>query len=124
MSVELTVLSLDTHGKILEHVDPASLATIGATSKYWKGAASNDELWKCFCEDTGIERRGSSKPSSRTYMSWRATWVTARCVECGSTYKFNVNLGGGSFGSAYQGKTVALCDKCSSLAAAVYVYRS
>ena len=102
--------------------EPADLARCRAVCAELRRQADSESLWERHCNAAGLSRNGSARPTSRTYCSWRQTWLDARCHECGSTYAFKVNLdGGSSMASIWHGAKVPLCSECAC--AAVYCYR-
>ena len=102
--------------------DAADLARCRRACTAFKRQADDEALWEVHCDSAGLARNGSSRPTSRTYRSWRQTWLDARCVECGGTYTFKVNLDGGScMATMWHGAKVALCRDCAC--AAVHCYR-
>ena len=71
----------------LEHVHPYSvverissasvLARCRVVCTSLKRQAETDVLWEKQCRQEGLQRNGSARPSSRTYCSWRQTWLDA-----------------------------------------------
>jgi len=99
---------------LLSFAEPEALGRARRVSRGWREQAEDDAHWAAHCSALGISRNGSARPAARTYCSWRKTWLDSRCVECGGTYQFKVNLDGGSQTSGnWHGAKVALCEPCA-----------
>ena len=119
--LSLLDLSADDLLCVLRFAGAPVLARCRATCTLLKQHAEDEELWEKHCKDAGLSRNGSSRPKSRTYCSWRQSWMDGRCVECGDTYTFKVNLDGGSTSAClWHGAKVALCQECACVATFCY----
>lgn len=119
----LTDLSTDDLLCVLRFASAPELARCRQTCSTLKMEAESEDLWERHCGEAGLGRNGSSRPTSRTYCSWRQSWMDGRCVECGDTYAFKINLDGGSSSvCTWHGAKVALCRHCACVA--VFCYRS
>lgn len=118
------LLSDDLILMICEHAASASdLARCRAVCHAFRRQAEADKLWQKWCEREGLNRNGSSRPTSRTYCSWMQTYRDGRCLECGNTYVAKINLDGGSSqATMWHGAKVPLCGNCAC--AAVHCFRS
>eukprot|EP00966_Prymnesium_polylepis_P317424 7333720-Prymnesium_polylepis.2 len=98
-------------------VDGQTLLKARSVCHGWRAQGADDTLWEALCQDEGLTRAGSSRPTARTYQSWQRTWIDSRCFECAAAYMFKINLDGGStVASTFGGQKVALCARCSCLA--------
>jgi hypothetical protein len=122
MSSLLDLLDDDLLLSVISHVaSAADLARCRAVCTALRAQADDDVLWERACKKEGLERNGSARPKSRTYRSWRQTWLDARCDGCGSTYMVKVNLdGGSSSASTWHGAKVPLCKMCAFKALHTY----
>lgn len=119
----LTDFSADAIHCVLRFASASDLARVRGTCSALKLQAEDEELWEKHCGAAGLSRNGSARPKSRTYCSWRQTWLDGRCVECGDTYMFKINLdGGSSSASLWHGAKVAVCPHCACTA--VFCYKS
>ncbi len=97
MAASFSALDGDLLQLVFCHLAAADLARCRALCHALRLQAESEPLWERACIKAGLTRNGSSRPTSRTYRSWRGTWWDARCAECGDTYVYKVNLDGGSF---------------------------
>lgn len=108
---------------ILHFTNAADLARCRAVCGSLRKQADMDALWERHCRDESLQRNGSSRPTSRTYCSWRQTWLDSRCEGCGRTYMVKINLDGGSSSACtWHGAKVPLCKTCALKS--LYVYRT
>lgn len=121
--MSFALLSDDLLLHVCELIDsPADAARCRAVCRALLRPCEAEPLWGKFCSDAGLTRNGSSRPTSRTYTSWRQTWIDARCAECGRTYVAKINLDGGSSqATMWHGAKVPLCGLCAC--AAMFCYR-
>ena len=115
----MQALSDDLLLHLLRHADGQTLLRARGVSHTWHTQSDDDSLWAALCQEEGLARMGSSRPTARTYRTWQQTWLDSRCAECAAAYMFKVNLdGGSSTACTFGGAKVALCADCSCLAVA------
>jgi len=110
----LSTLDDDLLLSILHFSTAPDLARCRAVCRSLSQQADVDALWERHCLDESLQRNGSARPTSRTYCSWRQTWLDSRCEGCGRTYMVKINLdGGSSSASTWHGAKVPLCKACA-----------
>ena len=110
----LSTLDDDLLLSILHFSTAPDLARCRAVCRSLRQQADVDPLWERHCLDESLQRNGSARPTSRTYCSWRQTWLDSRCEGCGRTYMVKINLdGGSSSASTWHGAKVPLCKACA-----------
>lgn len=115
----MEALSDDLLLHLLRNVTGQTLLRARAVDRRWRAQSDNDSLWATLCQQEGLTRLGSSRPTARTFRTWQQTWLDSRCAECAAACMFKVNLdGGSSTACVFGGAKVALCGTCACLAVA------